>query len=62
LKSTKELLFLNSNNKHFGSSFGVSKFEIGDEPQKSTLEDNKHLQMPKACMKHDGCKCQKVII
>jgi hypothetical protein len=62
LKSTKEFLFLNNNNKHLGSSFGVSKFEVGDEPQKSTLEDNKRLQVPKACMKHDGHKCQKISI
>jgi hypothetical protein len=53
---------LNNNNKHLGSSFRILDFEVGDEPQKSTLKNNKHSQVPKACMKHHDRKFQKTSI
>jgi hypothetical protein len=38
----------------------VLEFEVGDEHQESTLEDSRHLQMPKAHLKHNSHKYQKV--
>lgn len=60
LKSTNELLLSSSSNKHSSSSFGVPEFEVGDEHQESTSEDSRHLQMPKAHLKRNSHKCQKV--